>query len=441
MIRCLLSTIVLFPLAAAAVECPSRLLVSGYFSDNVHVYDACNGAFERLLDPAGRIGGAQAVRIGPDGLLYVVSEKTGQILRYRADTFAYVDAFVTEGAAFHPTAFDFGPDGDLYVAGFNANVIKRYDGQTGTARGVVVDGAAAKFTGPDNGTRFGPDGKLYIAGYYSNNLVRYDPATGATVEIVAGQSGGLRHTRGILFEPGGANFLVTSEGSGEVLRFRTADGSFMGKLASGYPSPTGIAFHPDGRLLIAPGDESVIALDAATGAARGTVVAAGNGAIGGQTFVAVIPRGGASTVDPSQIGTQFWLVGAGNVSGKSLELDLGSGTGATFGAEFDPATVTRKRWGRLSIDFSDCRHGQMRWDSTGPDSAGFGIGGYAIERFLPSPATLRCEAEGFGAVAGSEWIAGHWWGGGARSGEGFLIDVDANGVAVVAWFTFRPVMP
>ena len=34
------------------------------------------------------------------------------------------------------------------------------------------------------------------------------------------------------------------------------------------------------------------------------------------------------------------------------------------------------------------------------------------------------------------WVAGSWFGGAARSGEGFLIDVLEGGQAFVAWFTY-----
>src|SRR6478735_12192169 len=62
--------------AVQAASCDEvRILVSGYYS-NVHIYDACTGAFLRNLDEEGRIRGAQAVKLGPDGRLWVVSEDT-----------------------------------------------------------------------------------------------------------------------------------------------------------------------------------------------------------------------------------------------------------------------------------------------------------------------------------------------------------------------------
>ena len=82
--------------ALAQAACGSRLFVSGYFS-TVHVFDACTGAYLQDLDTRTRIQGAMAVRLGPDGFLYVVSEETSQILRYRNDTLAYVGEFAATG--------------------------------------------------------------------------------------------------------------------------------------------------------------------------------------------------------------------------------------------------------------------------------------------------------------------------------------------------------
>lgn len=45
--------------AAAQPPRASKALFSGYFSNNVHNDNACNGAFERTLDDSGRIRGAR----------------------------------------------------------------------------------------------------------------------------------------------------------------------------------------------------------------------------------------------------------------------------------------------------------------------------------------------------------------------------------------------
>ena len=83
----LCATILLVGCASvSAGTCPNHLFVSGYFSNNVAIYDACSGAFLRQLETAGHIHGAQAVRVNPaDDLIYVVSEGDDQIQRYRHD--------------------------------------------------------------------------------------------------------------------------------------------------------------------------------------------------------------------------------------------------------------------------------------------------------------------------------------------------------------------
>ena len=160
---------------AHAASCASRLFASAYFT-TVYVFDACTGEFLRPLDTTGRIRGAQAVRLGPDGLLYVTSEIAQQILRYRNDTLEFVDVFATI-PGIDPTGFAFGPGGDLYVAGFKTDEVRRLS-PVGAALGTPVPARAAGLDGPDNGITFGPDGNLYVPGYNSSNVIRYDPRTG-----------------------------------------------------------------------------------------------------------------------------------------------------------------------------------------------------------------------------------------------------------------------
>jgi DNA-binding beta-propeller fold protein YncE len=268
---------------AQSPSCPARLFVSGYFS-TVHIFDACTGAYVRDLDPSGRIRGAQAVKLGPDGLIYVTSEMSQQILRYRNDTLAFVDVFATLTGA-DPTGFAFGPDGNVYVAAFRTNDVRRLSG-AGVPIDVPVAKGAAGLSGPDNGITFGPDGNLYIPGFYSSSVVRFDPRTGNASVAVAKNAMGLGATRGILPERDGSGLLITGEGSGQLLRLDLATGA-VSVRATGFTRPTGLAFAPNGDLLIVDGN-AVVRRDPATGASRGTLIAEGGGGIEGGTYAAVI---------------------------------------------------------------------------------------------------------------------------------------------------------
>lgn len=269
--------------AAGQTPCSARLFVSGFFS-TVHVYDACTGAYLRNLDPGNRIRGAQAVVLGGDGLLYVVSEETSQILRYRNDTLAFVDVFATLPGA-SPTGVAIAADGSVYVAGFATNDVRRFNADGSTA-GTAVPARASGLGGPDNGMVFAPDGNLYIPGYNSNSVVRYDPRTGATSVAIASQTAGLLRTRGLRPIRDGSGLFVTGEVSGQLLRFDLASGA-VAQIATRV-SPTGVDYAPDGDLLVASLDGAVLRYDPATGAGKGLFVQSSANGANGVTYLAVI---------------------------------------------------------------------------------------------------------------------------------------------------------
>lgn len=436
---CLLAAAVILGAPSPAEANCERILVSGYYS-TVHVYDGCSGAFQRELDARTRLNGAQAVR-ERNGLLYVVAEGSNSIVRYRADTLEFVDFFVSVTGNPGITGVTFGPDGDMYLGGYNSDSVFRFDGSTGAAKGEVVrrsDGA----NGVDNGLVFGPDGLLYVPGFDSHNVIRWDPASGRAETFIASGSGGLRRTRGILFEPDGSGLLVSSEGSGEILRYHR-DGRFDRRLAQFPFGPNGMAFAADGSLLVTGfGGDRVERIDARTGASLGTLVNANAGGLSGATFLALLPAAVEEpeppVLDAAQIGTQYWLTGAGTPQDRQLELELFSTTGTVFGTDFDPSELVDKRWGELRIDFTGCDSGEFSWTSSSSDSAGFGDGGYTLQRVASTPASQRCLADGFANTTDNSWMAGTWFGGAERSGEGLFLDVLANGVVLAAWFTHRP---
>ncbi|HET7843228.1 MAG TPA: hypothetical protein VFL14_03695, partial [Xanthomonadales bacterium] len=352
-LRLLAAVLLLGASAHASAACAGRLFVSGYFSNNVHVYDACTGEFQRLLDDANRIRGAQATKIGPDGKLWVVSEENARILRYEPDTLAFIDIWTSVGGGFNPTGLAFGPDGDVYVCGYASDTVRRYDATTRQLEATVVPARAGGLDGPDNGMTFGPDGRLYIPGYDANNVVVWDPATNQVATFVARNAGGLVHTRGILFEPGGT-VLVSSEGTGQILRY-TAGGTFVGVFAGDLALPGGMSFDGDGGLFVATGDSA--SRVAADGANLGLAFPFGRGGLNGGTFATFVAAAGGS-VDASQVGTQYWIVASGVAGAREIVLnDVVSATGTAFGPAFRAQDVVRKRWGSLRIDFTGCRSG------------------------------------------------------------------------------------
>jgi streptogramin lyase len=326
-----------------AAACPSRLFVSGY-ETTVQVFDACTGAHLRELDAGSRIRGAQAVKLGPDGLVYVVSEKSQQILRYRNDTLEFDRVFAALPGA-DPTGIAFGANGDAYVAAFKTSEVRRLS-PAGVPIDVPVPAHTPGLLGPDNGMTFGPDGNLYIPGYNSSTVVRHDPRTGQTEVAVGSGTAGLLRTRGILAEPTGKALLVSGEGSGQVLRLDLDSGA-VSVLLSGAGEPTGLAYAPDGDLLVLTLSGSVSKFDPVTGAAKALFVAPRPDVVGG-TYLAVIPAP-TGTPPPSPV-IEFYHAGLDHYFISALAADiaaLDSGkfagwarTGLAFNAYPQPAVGT-----------------------------------------------------------------------------------------------------
>jgi hypothetical protein len=275
--------------AVHAQTCSSHLFVSGYFSNNVAIYDACSGAFLRQLETAGRIQGAQAVRYNPaNDLIYVVSEGNDQIQRYRrTNAFEFVDVFAQLPSNFDPTGIEFGLDDEVYVANYGTSSVVELDQVTGAQVGVVLPSNSG-LLGADNGMMASAIGLLYVPGYDSSSVAMINPETGFTVaNFIPPGSAGLLNTRGIVDE--GPTILVGGEGSGAIYRFSSVTGAWVQTLVSGLDHPTGMALGPDGSLLVLAGNQ-VRRYDRSTGASLGILASGAAGSISGGTFVALVPN-------------------------------------------------------------------------------------------------------------------------------------------------------
>ncbi len=432
-----LFVLLLLASASALADCSHHLLISAYFSNNVAIHDACSGEFIRNLEPGQRIRGAQAVRLAADGRLYVVSEGNDRILRYDARTYEFVDTFAQLADSFDPTGLAIGPHDDhVYVGSYRSSVVTRLNGADGQPLGNLL-GSGHSLGGADNGLDFGPDGKLYVPGYDTDNIARVDPVSGSVqANFVASGTAGLNQTRGILFEPGGETFLVSGEGSRSIYRFRVSDGSLVQTLITNLTRPTGMALGPDGSLLVLAQSSRVLRFDRSTGAPLGQLVDAASTGVSGGTFLTLVPNP-AQIVDFEQVGTQYWIAGAGTAGVDRVDIELFSATGTAFGDDFDPSHVQRKRWGSLRLQFSDCDSAMFSYDSSGDDSARFGNGSYAVSRLLDSEAARACRLGGIALASTRSWMTGTW-SSPARSGEGITLEVAADNTAVAGFFTHLP---
>lgn len=80
-------------------------------------------------------------------------------------------------------------------------------------------------------------------------------------------------------------------------------------------------------------------------------------------------------------GRPFFLTGAGMPDGRVLDVALSLGDGMRFG-DFDPATLTQRRWGTLRLTFVSCDRidAEYRGEIAGSDGQPFGSGTLALQR-------------------------------------------------------------
>jgi hypothetical protein len=241
------------------------LLIANTRSDSVVRVDQETGAFigEVIAKGSGGLLAPDTMAIGPDGDFYVTSgdsEQNSAVLRYDGKTFAFKSKFASGGGLVRPYGLAFGPDGELYVASFLSDQLLRYDAETGAFVDIFVagDGQPGGLNGP-NGLAFGPDGKLYVSTEGSvavdgkptypglpSQVLRIDLATGDMTVFVdqpelspAGL--GFISLLGVVFGPdcdNGACDLFVSDYANDIRRFDGATGTLKSTLSTNYSGTT-----------------------------------------------------------------------------------------------------------------------------------------------------------------------------------------------------------
>jgi outer membrane protein assembly factor BamB len=249
-------------------------------------HDACTG--ERLgeLEHGGALAGPQAIRIGPDGRLWVVSEKNHRVLRFDADDGTLVDVVLDDPRLANPTALDFAADGTPYVGSYGGDAVWRVeDGDlVPVLRGGDVDGV-------DSGMAFGPDGRLWIPGFESDVLLVVDPATRRVERRL---TEGLASPRMLLFEADGASVTIGSWRNDRLYTLDLTDPDAQPVLRLERLRPSGLARLPGGDLLTVSDVRPPVHRVVAGSRPPRARVFADDADLAAVTFLAVVPRLGAA---------------------------------------------------------------------------------------------------------------------------------------------------
>lgn len=230
-----------------------HIFVSSRGSDEVRIYNAKTGEFERTLFQAtGTWVNTQEVLFGPDGMLYVTfvnGSENGAIHRFDPKSGEYLGAFTSGYDLDRPTKMKISPDGHFYVSqwGNTKFDVAVFDGKTGE---FIREATSNPMRMNVQAVAWDDQGRLYVSNYGNgrDGAVRRYNASG-TVDDTVIDSDILQGPVNIWFgEDGLLNVVDWSRGRVEA--FDTESGQVVRTLASGMQSAEGWTFGPDGLLYI-----------------------------------------------------------------------------------------------------------------------------------------------------------------------------------------------
>lgn len=204
------------------------VLITNLNSGRITKYDKSTGVY--LGNFATGISGPTRMKIGPDGLLYVLQwSGDGLVLRYELDGTA-LGAF-TSVKVDQSIGLDWDLDGNLYVSSYNGDNVRKFDRQ-GNDMGIFIN---RNLVGPTD-IVFGVNDDLTILDYDGGSIKRFN-RNGQYEDLVAV---GLLNPEGIdYFEDG--SYLVGNGGTSSVKLYDKND-NFIRDLI---PSRSGGLIRPN----------------------------------------------------------------------------------------------------------------------------------------------------------------------------------------------------
>ncbi|HKJ16661.1 MAG TPA: hypothetical protein VJ984_04870 [Xanthomonadales bacterium] len=341
------------------LEGSNTVLISNLSSGQINRHDASTGAFIETF--ANVVNGPTRMKIGPDGLLYVLQwNNNAPVRRYQLDG-TFVDDFTSIGVN-QAIGLDWDNVGDLYVSSYNGAFVRRFN-TDGNDIGFFIDDS---LTGPTN--------------IWFNNL---------------GQ-------------------MLVNDFDGGNVRLFDSDGNFLNDFILGILMPEGVDFYPNGDIIIGSGGDSTVRLYDNQGQLINSIVPIGSGGLmkpnavvlreqtgdftinaglndawfnsttpGQGFFVTVFPDSGEvflawftyDTERPDADITAIlgepghrWLTAFGSYTGDTATLDIELTSGGIFNsAQPMPSQVLD---GTITITWSSCENAVLTYDVTSPGVQG-----------------------------------------------------------------------
>ncbi len=333
------------------LEGNGTVLISNLSSGRINRHDASSGAFIETF--ANVVNGPTRMKIGPDGLIYVLQwNNNAPVLRYELDG-TFVDNFTSLGVN-QAIGLDWDSNNNLYVSSYNGAFVRRFD-TNGDEIGFFIN---TDLVGPTN-IWFDDNGDLLVNDFDGGNVRRFD-----------------------------------------------SDGNFLNDFILGILMPEGVDFYPNGDIIIGSGGDSSVRLYSSEGQLIQTVVPSGtasllkpnavvlreqigdfainaglndawfNAATPGQGFfVTVFPNSQQiflawftyDTQRPDEDVTAIlgepghrWLTAFGSYSGNSATLDIELTSGGIFDSAVPAPTQVND--GTITITWNNCENANLIYD-------------------------------------------------------------------------------
>lgn len=195
------------------LEASNEVLVSNLGSGCIAKYEANTGAY--ISDFACLISGPTRIKIGPDGLLYVLQwNGNGKVRQYDLDG-TDLGEFSSVGVP-QSIGMDWDSDNNLYVSSYNGDLVRKFD-SSGNDLGIFIE---TNLVGPTN-IWFDDEGDLLVSDYDGGAIKRFDSDGNFQENFIDG----LSKSEGVAYLSNG-NILIGNGGTSAVKMYEN-DGTYL----------------------------------------------------------------------------------------------------------------------------------------------------------------------------------------------------------------------
>jgi hypothetical protein len=341
------------------------------------------------------------------GTVLISNLNTNRINRHNAETGEFIDIFASNLSG--PTRMKIGPDNLLYVLQWSGDgLVRRYQ-LDGTPAGNFTSLGVSQSIGLDWDTA----GNLYVSSFGGARVIKFGPSGNSLGTFITKD---LLGPTNIWFNDIGE--LLVSDWSGASIKRFSAGGAFLGVWITGVSKTEGVAYMPNGNLLIGVGGSRSVRMYDSDGVFIENFVPSRFGGLimpnavvvreveGGPNFkinsglndawfnpatpgqgilIAVFPDIMQMFVawftydtqrPPGDVTAilggpgQRWLTAQGPIVGDTANLTLFLTEGGVFDAATPPATTDPAGDGTMTVEFASCSEGLVTYEIDSLDLSG-----------------------------------------------------------------------